>query len=306
MTNMNLAWLGPILCVFHFLSTPFFFIKRWDNSRFTANYIVYTVVMVALIFGALQFLPDDMGFDGMVFLYPLLIPVVFTAPLAILIRTIFFNSDSRNGAEEDISRRTDSGRFWTPGASARPGAWPPASGAAFPSNIGSALPDDPEARRIQALKELLWIEALSVVVLMAFAYLKSIAATVLSMIFPAFVSDMNVMGRSLLPSHALTITVETVIVNIAVVEIVWQYWTRRVSPPQAILFSRPLKYHILALVPLVLFPLLRYPALSQMDSLTQSANTVQLAPISTAIVPGRAYTASDRNAFLRPPQARSS
>lgn len=310
--NDGLVWLAPILCLFHLLSTPFFFIKVKDYGRFLIGYILYTIGITVGIWWSLSFLPSDMGFGGMIFAIPLLIPIVLTAPIVVLVRTIYhltwlarqrrqnFPFAEASYPSADHPGGASASEEWPPHVPSSPdmsssntasatsghpsGSAPPAD-TAVPHTVrpnqgpsysppGGPRPDaysvfnrpaqreaSPGNPRRQALKDFLCIVAISAMIVFLASGILTEAIAILSVFMPGMgISSMFVV-RMFLGADPVWSTIGALLLNITVGELVWRYWTRRISPPASPLFARPMSYHVSALALLALLPLFRLPLL---------------------------------------------
>jgi len=270
----TIFYIDCFLCLAHLIGSALLWRSIREFAIFLGSYILFTVGVCAVIFATWHFLPEPMGFGGMVFLLPLGFPVIVTAPIVILLRTIRNLkelSEQRRGLASVEAPRVDA----TPQPSDRP------VGRDRPHDW-TMLPPSTEPKA-NALRDFLCIGAFSTIILCCLPFVGFVLSEVVGGMFPHTTRPPGSPPPVYVPPNPVLLTLQAVITNIVVVEIVWQFWTRRISRPGETLYKRPIPQYALMIFLFCVPPLLGYKDLvrEHVQSIT-ATNPVQEASVRPA------------------------
>lgn len=254
MSENVIFWIACVLSLIHALSTPWFFARTRDYARFIVSYILYTAGILIVEYVLILLAPRDLGWGGMALLYPLLLPAFVTAPLVIFVRTIYHMVQ--------LSRQP---------VRTMPPSMPPLPLAARP-------PTTPAIRPSKTFRDVLTILAFAVIIQITGSEIRAILLTIGDTIFPHPMRAPGTPMPAFVPPNPIWVTLQEILWNVLVAEVVWQFWTRRISRTDDTLYTRPLAVHALILVLVSLPPLVSLPALQR-----QTASFSQVDPVSQAM-----------------------
>jgi len=252
-----ICYLDVILCLIHLAGTPILFLEVRDYLRFLVLYALFTTGIVGCIWLTFRFIPRD--YDGSGIGTGLILgaicffPVYFTTPFIIFGRTIYHLKELAQQRAQATSQ-------------------------------SAAL-----SHQEQPITDVLGIVIHSIIILITLIPIIFILSEICSRIFPPPRQLRDTSQPVDWPRDTIKRTLLTVLRNISVTEIVWQYWTYEISQPKDLLFTRPISYHLLTLALVILRPVLKYPRSRQNSIATMEggkrAQLVQKAMDGPAVHP---------------------